>query len=123
MLQLFTIGLWELNPNGTVQLNAAGQPIPTYTQATLVEYARALTGWTFSRLNNVDNYLVEMVPAMTTGTTPAPRYHDLGQKVLLSGVVLPASANTTAALYSRSSTASSTASWRTPTSRRSSRRA
>ncbi len=98
MLQLFSIGLWELNPNGTVKLNGAGQPIPTYTQATLVEYARALTGWTFSRLNNTDNYLVDMVPAMTTGTPPAPRYHDLGQKVLLGGVVLPASANTTAAL-------------------------
>ena len=98
MLQLFSIGLWELNPNGTVKLNGAGQPIPTYTQATIVEYARALTGWTFSRLNNADNYLVDMVPAMTTGTSPAPRYHDLGQKVLLGGVVLPAAANTTAAL-------------------------
>jgi hypothetical protein len=41
-----------------------------------------------------------MVPAMTTGTTPAPRYHDTGAKTLLSGVVLPATANTTAALYS-----------------------
>ncbi len=100
LMQLFTIGLWELNQNGTVRLNANGQPIPTYTQATLVEYARALTGWTYARVNNTNNYLVDMVPSMTTGTTPAPRYHDLGQKTLHSGVVLPASANTTAALYS-----------------------
>lgn len=100
LLQLFTLGLWELNQNGTVRLNPSGQPIPTYSQATLVEYARALTGWTYARLNNQNDFLVEMVPVMTSGTTPVPRYHDLGQKTLLSGVVLPASANTTAALYS-----------------------
>jgi uncharacterized protein (DUF1800 family) len=100
VLQLFTIGLWELNQNGTVRLAPNGQPIPTYNQATLVEYARALTGWTYARLDGQENYLVEMVPVMTTGTTPAPRYHDIGPKTLLSGVVLPASANTTAALYS-----------------------
>ncbi|MDH4065685.1 MAG: DUF1800 domain-containing protein, partial [Acidobacteriota bacterium] len=100
VMQLFTIGLWELNQNGTVRLDPAGQPIPTYSQATLVEYARALTGWTYARLNNENDFRVEMVPSMTSGTTPEPRYHDLGQKTLLSGVVLPASANTTAALYS-----------------------
>lgn len=100
VLQLFTIGLWELNQDGTVRLNPAGQPIPTYSQETLVEYARALTGWGVSRTNNIDNYAVEMVPVMTTGTTPSPRFHDTGQKTLLNGVVLPATANTPAALFS-----------------------
>lgn len=100
LLQLFTLGLWELNQNGTVRLNGAGQPTPTYTQQTLVEYARALTGWTYARLNNQDNFLVDMVPAMTGGNTPSPRYHDTGAKTLLSGVTLAATANTTDALYS-----------------------
>ncbi len=59
LLQLFTLGLWELNQNGTVRLNATGQPIPTYNQATLVEYARALTGWTYARTNGADNYLLD----------------------------------------------------------------
>ncbi|MCC7243441.1 MAG: DUF1800 family protein [Acidobacteria bacterium] len=95
--QLFTIGLWELNQNGTVRLNASGQPIPTYTQATLVEYARAMTGWGYA---SPTDFSAEMVPVMTTGSTPQPRYHDIGAKTLLSGVVLPASANNTAALYS-----------------------
>lgn len=99
LLQLFTLGLWELNQNGTVKLSPAGQPVPTYTQATLVEYARALTGWTYARVDGQDNFTVEMVPAMTSGTTPQPRHHDIGQKTLLSGVVLPASANTTEGLY------------------------
>lgn len=100
LLQLFTLGLWELNPNGTVRLNGDGQPTPTYTQDTLVQYARALTGWTFVRTNGEDDFSVPMVPAMTTVQgVQQPRYHDLGQKVLLSGVTAPASANTTAALH------------------------
>lgn len=104
LLQLFTLGLWELNPNGTVHLNGAGQPTPTYTQDTLVQYARALTGWTFVRTDGDDDFSVPMVPAMTScgsnpNCTPAPRYHDLGSKVLLSGVTTPPSANTTTALY------------------------
>jgi uncharacterized protein (DUF1800 family) len=103
LLQLFTLGLWELNPNGTVRLNAAGQPTPTYAQATLVEYARALTGWTYARTNSANDFSRAMEPAMTScGTnpncTPEPRYHDLGPKALLSGVTTPPSANTTTAL-------------------------
>jgi uncharacterized protein (DUF1800 family) len=99
LLQLFTLGLWQLNPNGTVRLDANGQPIPTYSQATLVEYARALTGWTYARVNGQDNFQTDLVPSMTGGATPQPRYHDTGAKTLLSGVALPATANTTAALY------------------------
>ncbi|MCC7127019.1 MAG: DUF1800 family protein [Acidobacteria bacterium] len=95
LMQLFSLGLFELNPNGTVKLTN-GQPTPTYTQQNLVEYARALTGWTYARTNNVDDFSLEMVPAMVNGQ---PRYHDTGQKELLSGVVAPASGNTTAALY------------------------
>jgi uncharacterized protein (DUF1800 family) len=99
LLQLFTLGLWQLNLNGTVRLDANGQPIPTYSQATLVEYARALTGWTYARVNGQDNFQTDLVPSMTGGATPQPRYHDTGAKTLLSGVALPATANTTAALY------------------------
>jgi uncharacterized protein (DUF1800 family) len=100
LLQLFTLGLWELNQNGTVRLDANSQPIPTYSQATLVEYARALTGWTYARVDGQDNFLVDLVPSMTGSTPTQPRYHDTGAKKLLSGVVLPATPNATAALYS-----------------------
>jgi uncharacterized protein (DUF1800 family) len=34
VLQLFTIGLAQLNPDGTPQLDGSGNPIPTYTQDT-----------------------------------------------------------------------------------------
>lgn len=105
LLQLFSLGLWELNPNGTVRLDGAGQPTPTYTQATLVEYARALTGWTYARTGDANDFSLEMVPAMTTcsgsnpSCTPAPRYHDLGPKTLLSGISTPFQSNSPAALH------------------------
>lgn len=47
LLQLFMIGLAELNPDGTARLNAMGQQIPTFTQDDILELARVFTGWTY----------------------------------------------------------------------------
>ena len=47
IMQLFTIGLYMLNDNGTLKLDAQGQPIPTYTQDTVNNMTKVLTGWTF----------------------------------------------------------------------------
>jgi uncharacterized protein (DUF1800 family) len=44
IMQLFTIGLWELNPDGSRRLDSAGQPIPTYGQAEVVGMSRVFTG-------------------------------------------------------------------------------
>lgn len=48
LMQLFTIGLWELNPDGSQKLDVGGAPIPTYNQATVAQVALALTGWTYA---------------------------------------------------------------------------
>ena len=45
VMQLFTIGLYELNHDGTPRLGANGQPIETYTQDTVTNLARVFTGW------------------------------------------------------------------------------
>ena len=45
MLQLFTIGLVELNSDGTVRRDAQNQPVPTYDQAVIENFARIYTGW------------------------------------------------------------------------------
>ena len=45
VLQLFSIGLYELNLDGTPKLNAQGQPIETYTQDMVTQLARVFTGW------------------------------------------------------------------------------
>jgi uncharacterized protein (DUF1800 family) len=48
MLQLFSIGTVMLNQDGSVQF-ANGKPIDTYDEVQVQEFARALTGWTFSK--------------------------------------------------------------------------
>lgn len=46
-LQLFTIGLFMLNQDGTRQLDGNGNPIPTYDQNTVNNFTKVFTGWSF----------------------------------------------------------------------------
>ena len=48
LMQLFTIGIDQLNPDGTLQLDGSGNPIPNYTEAQVQAFARAYTGWTYA---------------------------------------------------------------------------
>ncbi len=88
VLQLFSIGTARLNPDGTPQLDEAGQTIPTYTQATVNDFARVFTGWRFAPAprTGVPNYIDSMVPNEAQ--------HDVAAKTLLNGAVLPAGQNT-----------------------------
>jgi uncharacterized protein (DUF1800 family) len=45
IMQLFTIGLYALNPDGTPKRDAAGQPIETYGQEDVTNLARVFTGY------------------------------------------------------------------------------
>ncbi len=45
VMQLFSIGLYELNPDGSLRLDAAGKPIETYTQSDVTNLARVFTGY------------------------------------------------------------------------------
>jgi hypothetical protein len=83
ILQLFSIGLEKLNLDGTPQLDINGDPIPTYDQATINEFARVFTGWKFAPqpVPGTDNYTTPMVLDDTK--------HDKGSKTLLNGTVLP----------------------------------
>lgn len=45
VMQLFTIGLVMLGPDGTPVLDGAGRPIPTYDNATVGQFARVFTGF------------------------------------------------------------------------------
>lgn len=44
IMQLFTIGLYELNIDGTLKLDAEGQPIETYSNADVQGLAKVFTG-------------------------------------------------------------------------------
>ena len=83
VLQLFSIGTARLNPDGTPQLDSRGEPIPTYDQATIDNFARIFTGWRFAPAprSGVPNYIDPMV-------VNEPQ-HDTGIKVLLDGAVVP----------------------------------
>jgi uncharacterized protein (DUF1800 family) len=48
LMQLFTVGLVELNLDGTVKKDAQGQPIPTYDQSVIEGFANVFTGWNYA---------------------------------------------------------------------------
>jgi uncharacterized protein (DUF1800 family) len=48
VLQLFSIGLYALKPDGTLVLDKKGQPIPSYSQDDIEGFAAAFTGWTYA---------------------------------------------------------------------------
>jgi uncharacterized protein (DUF1800 family) len=48
LMQLFTVGLVELNADGTVKKDAQGQPVPTYDQSMIEGFANVFTGWNYS---------------------------------------------------------------------------
>jgi uncharacterized protein (DUF1800 family) len=52
VMQLFTIGLYELNADGTRKLDANGAPIETYGQEDVTNLARIFTGYSWDYLSN-----------------------------------------------------------------------
>ncbi len=93
IMQLFTIGLNEINPDGTLRLDATGQPIATYDQETIVETARVLTGWGFTSDNGLRNYRTyggEIPSDWTVPMSLYPEFHDDTAKTIIGGRVLPA---------------------------------
>jgi uncharacterized protein (DUF1800 family) len=66
VLQLFTIGLVELDAHGEPVRDAQGQVIYTYDSETVTQLARVFTGWDF------DEDWVDFVPAMTYHYTTRP---------------------------------------------------
>ncbi len=87
VLQLFSIGLHELNLDGSLKLDGSGQPIPTYDQNTIKEFARVFTGWNYAGINWDDWY---GDADRTQPMTAVQQYHDTGEKHLLGGAILPA---------------------------------
>jgi uncharacterized protein (DUF1800 family) len=90
-MQLFTLGLYQLNQDGTQQLDGSGNPIPSYTQAQVQAFAKAYTGWTYASAtggtpakfpNSTANYAYPMAAVETS--------HDTTAKTLLNGTVLSA---------------------------------
>lgn len=103
IMQLFSIGLVKLHPDGSLKLGPDGLPIPTYGQADITEMARVFTGWSFSKYNSPStstNVVTNTSFTRNNGseryesqwTSPMamfPTYHDTAAKSMI-GLSLPA---------------------------------
>ena len=92
VLQLFSVGVNELNLDGTPKLDAQGVPIPSYTQTHVNEFTRLFTGWNWQAAiaAGVTNFRDPMAPRGGTS-------HDFDPKTLLNGVVTVDCPNTSGA--------------------------
>jgi uncharacterized protein (DUF1800 family) len=89
VMQLFTIGLNELQPDGTLRLGADGLPIPTYDQHTITEMSRVFTGWAFHPSVGRPTFYGGR-PDYLEPMALYPPYHDDGPKVIIGGIRIPA---------------------------------
>ncbi len=89
IMQLFSLGVYLLNPDGSIQLDSSGNPIPTYNQKNVTELARVFTGWTYAPVGNAAPYWGEYYNCAAP-MIPWPSEHDHGSKTLLNGYVAPA---------------------------------
>ncbi|MBC3874027.1 DUF1800 domain-containing protein [Undibacterium flavidum] len=83
LMQLFSLGVVQLNTDGSTKRDAHGKPLETYTQKDVEELARALTGW--RQPNNTTglpdyawpHFGIPMVPES------AAFFHDSGAKTVM----------------------------------------
>ena len=96
ILQLFSIGLNRLHPDGSLMLDSEGEPVPTYDQDAVVGFSHVFTGWNY---NQVAGAQTDSRPAGLAwdGVTSdyddpmmlVPNRHFTGRKRILNNVVLP----------------------------------
>lgn len=89
VMQLFTIGLYMLNQDGTLKLDSKGQPVETYQQSSVEGMAKALTGWRFISTGSFD--------VVNNPLVLDPTLHSSSEKDFL-GVVIPAGTDGNASL-------------------------
>ena len=86
VMQLFSIGLWKLEQDGTPKIGADGQTIATYTNAEITEMAKIFTGLGPGQPRGRFGLRADLTYPMRM----YDQYHEPGEKVLLDGYVVPA---------------------------------
>ena len=102
LMQLMTIGLWQLNQDGTQKVDGSGNPIPTYTHADIAGLAKVFTGLSYYSPSPTNSTFFGGNRDPAAEYTPMifyDQYHSTSEKDFL-GVTIPASttANTAADL-------------------------
>lgn len=89
VMQLFSIGLVQLNTDGSIQLDDKNKPIPTYGQENIKAFAKVFTGWNYATANQWWEWKSDAIgEALPMKSFEA--IHDKTSKALLNGTVLPA---------------------------------
>ena len=87
-MQLFSIGLHELNNDGNPKTDANGNFIPTFDSEDITEAAKVLTGLSFNwpvfntKIDNVNTNYYEPMKMFE-------EHHEQGQKVILKNNIIP----------------------------------
>ena len=93
ILQLFSVGLYRLWPDGTLVINSSGDLVPTYDQDVIIGFSHVFTGWNYWQTNQSNKRLPINWSPSANYTNPmvlVPTHHELGTKRLLDNVILPA---------------------------------
>jgi uncharacterized protein (DUF1800 family) len=103
VMQLFTLGLHQLNLDGTEKKDAQGNKLESYTQADVTNLARVFTGYDFDMSQNVNTFdalLNRNIPNTSAARLPmaltASRHSTLAATFL--GATVPANTGAAAAL-------------------------
>jgi uncharacterized protein (DUF1800 family) len=93
IMQLFSIGLYELNADGTQKI-VNGQPVETYTSADIQGLAKVFTGWSWAGPDATDSRFSGGSASTAPDRDwqpmqPYPKYHSISEKKFL-GVTIPA---------------------------------
>lgn len=92
ILQLFSVGLYRMWPDGTLVMNSEGNLVPTYSQDEIIGFARVFTGWNYYQTNQAWGRLPTSWSPSANYTNPmvlVPTHHELGTKRVLDNVMLP----------------------------------
>ncbi len=95
VLQLFSIGLYRLHPDGSLVLDGGGLPIATYNQETVKGFAHVFTGWSYGWFPKTEenwywpNIWQNGTQFWRVPMQVWPNHHSNLSKRLLNGITLP----------------------------------
>jgi uncharacterized protein (DUF1800 family) len=99
IMQLFTVGLYQLNQDGSRKTDSLGNFIPTYDQTDIKQLARVFTGlgvsdvvpneWVQTPYFGLDIYVADVIKPMKM----YEEWHQYGPKELLDGTIIPEGQN------------------------------
>lgn len=88
VMQLFSIGLYELNIDGTQKLDTQGDPISTYDNDDIAEFAKIFTGLSWGDGEDF-RYGINADTSYTVPMKMYNEYHEPGAKFLLNDQLVP----------------------------------